>query len=224
MISTLKKQFNNDYRVIVVSHLPSVSFKGIDKSNDGAEYETLSDGILSSGRVFYYECKEEDTKDTRREIFKRVSNGRSPDEDVIDTRGSRVLRVYLPEDCYIVESTFVEYINKLLEFESKGKCVSFMKYKVSSYNNQLHQTDKRKILIRYKDYDKDEDSGILESESEEVLLCNKPCIIELSADNKSKLTGLIDFYKNKHFDQESKDLLPEGCLDPLYKNSMLKKV
>lgn len=183
IISLFKKQEFYEYRVIICSSLESSLFKYIDRSFKNSYDETNSDGYVSSGKVFFYPVAAEDTRKDHRKLFKRISDGG--------------IVVEIKEDQYICHEKLVEKINTYV------KPVSFRVFEVSSKKNQLLQTDKYQRVI-YGKID-DEESNIIDK-----IMCDDLCVIEFGS--SSKFTGKCSFLDNKHFDQESKDLLPEGVL------------
>lgn len=120
ILSMLKRQFINDYTVNILSHVEFIHFKYIDRSITTSEYETTSDGYISSGKVFFYECKESDSQDSRERILSRVSNGR--------------IRININENClYNIDPLYYYIMN-----EKELKCKI---YKMSSVNNQVFQSE-----------------------------------------------------------------------------------
>ena len=120
IVSMLKRQFNYDYTINIVSHLEHTNFTNIDKSNTTGEYETTTEGYISSGRVFYYECKESDTKEERSRKLSRVSIDR--------------IRLNIRErSIYCIEPLYHFLMN-----EQELKCKL---YKVSSINDQLFKLE-----------------------------------------------------------------------------------
>lgn len=129
IVSMLKRQFNYDYTVNIVSHLEHTNFTNIDKSVTTCEYQTTTDGYISSGKVFYYECKETDTKEERQRKLSRVSIDR--------------IRIIIKEKClYNVEV--------LYNFIMKEQLIKCRLYKVSSLNNQLFESDEYFDVIESK--------------------------------------------------------------------------
>lgn len=98
------------------------------------------------------------------------------------------LTINIREDCYINPEPMLEYL-------LKEEPMSFKLYKMSTVNNQLFDSNEYYDLITLKG-------------EKSVVKSDAVCII--SFDYKSRFTGLTNFYKNEHFDKESKDLLPEG--------------
>lgn len=174
ILSMLKRQLYYDYTVYIISHLEYTNFKFIDRSTTTFTDQTNSDGYISSGKVFFYECKESDTKEERFNKFTRVRDGR--------------IAINIRENCYINPEPMLEYI-------LRDEPMSFKVYKMSTVNNQLFDSDEYHDLI-------------VKNKEKSLVKCDNLCII--SFDYKSRFTGLINFYKNEHFDKESKDLLPDG--------------
>lgn len=135
IIAMLKRQFKYDYTVNIVSHLEHTNFPFIDKSSTTSEYQTTTDGFISSGRVFYYQCKEEDTKEERNRKLSRVS---------IDS-----IRLNIREKCiYNIEPLYHFIMN-----EKELKCKIF---KVSSVNDNLFDSKEEFDVITKKDKSSDE--------------------------------------------------------------------
>lgn len=176
IIAMLKRQLINDYTVNIISHLEYNNFKFIDRSHTQSSYETNTDGYVSSGKIFFYECKESDTKEERYGRLCRVSDNR--------------IRIIIREDMFINPEPMLEYI-------LKEEPMSFKIYKMSTVNNQMFDSDEYHDLI-------------LKNNEKSITKCDNICLI--SFNYKSRFTGLTNFFKNTHFDKESKDALPDGII------------
>lgn len=119
IIAMLKKQFKYDYTVSIISSLEHTNFKYIDRTNSESEYETVTDGYISSGKVFFYKCEESDTQEER---FRRLSR----------VCGNRV-RIIIKENClYNIDPLYKSIMNL--------KTTSCKLYKVSTINDQLFES------------------------------------------------------------------------------------
>lgn len=176
IITMLKKQFNYDYTVNIVSHMEFTNFSYIDRSYSTSEFETTSDGHISSGKVFFYTCEESDSYEEKLRKLSRVSDGR--------------VRIIIKENCLINTDPLYSYLMRKEE-------ISFRLYKVSSINDQVFKSQEYYQLIKIKNYSESKEA------IKELNYSDDVCLIEFDESFKCKLTGLTNIGKNKNFDKES---------------------